>query len=140
MRISDWSSDVCSSDLYAACRPRLRAPGDRHRRAFRSKPRPTPSSSERAGASAPKSSPLRQNLQGQFPALSGGCARAAGRPVACHLATHRRDDDSAACDAERSEEHTSELQSLMRISYAVFCLKTKQQHTRTAYTQSTIDN
>src|SRR3546814_9723127 len=29
---------------------------------------------------------------------------------------------------ERSEEHTSELQSLMRISYAVFCLKKKQQH------------
>src|SRR3546814_1176678 len=32
-------------------------------------------------------------------------------------------------DAERSEEHTSELQSLMRISYAVFCLKTKNTHT-----------
>src|SRR3546814_1882794 len=32
-------------------------------------------------------------------------------------------------DAGRSEEHTSELQSLMRISYAVFCLKKKQQHT-----------
>src|SRR3546814_1644066 len=32
----------------------------------------------------------------------------------------------------RSEEHTSELQSLMRISYAVFCLKTKITHTQTA--------
>src|SRR3546814_16696996 len=31
-------------------------------------------------------------------------------------------------DVERSEEHTSELQSLMRISYAVFCLKKKKQH------------
>src|SRR3546814_2832422 len=31
--------------------------------------------------------------------------------------------------ADRSEEHTSELQSLMRISYAVFCLKTKKRHT-----------
>src|SRR3546814_7586468 len=31
---------------------------------------------------------------------------------------------------ERSEEHTSELQSLMRISYAVFCLKKKKQNTR----------
>src|SRR3546814_9888142 len=31
-----------------------------------------------------------------------------------------------ACDRERSEEHTSELQSLMRISYAVFCLKKKK--------------
>src|SRR3546814_6897731 len=35
----------------------------------------------------------------------------------------------AAC-AARSEEHTSELQSLMRISYAVFCLKKKQKRTR----------
>src|SRR3546814_5007256 len=34
-------------------------------------------------------------------------------------------DDEAALDAMRSEEHTSELQSLMRISYAVFCLKKK---------------
>src|SRR3546814_747059 len=33
----------------------------------------------------------------------------------------------------RSEEHTSELQSLMRISYAVFCLKKKKQHTRRYY-------
>src|SRR3546814_7760067 len=31
-------------------------------------------------------------------------------------------------NADRSEEHTSELQSLMRISYAVFCLKKKKQH------------
>src|SRR3546814_6397081 len=31
--------------------------------------------------------------------------------------------------AQRSEEHTAELQSLMRISYAVFCLKQKKQHT-----------
>src|SRR3546814_9454152 len=47
-------------------------------------------------------------------------------------------------DYERSEEHTSELQSLMRISYAVFCLKkktTKQitiQHTHTTSTNATI--
>src|SRR3546814_4668024 len=32
----------------------------------------------------------------------------------------------------RSEEHTSELQSLMRISYAVFCLKKKKEHTTTS--------
>src|SRR3546814_4648406 len=34
-------------------------------------------------------------------------------------------------DQQRSEEHTSELQSLMRISYAVFCLKKKQNKSRT---------
>src|SRR3546814_10429652 len=39
--------------------------------------------------------------------------------------------------ADRSEEHTSELQSLMRISYAVFCLKKKQQQRNHLYTQPT---
>src|SRR3546814_3468101 len=39
----------------------------------------------------------------------------------------------------RSEEHTSELQSLMRISYAVFCLKKKTQHQTRATTQDTSD-
>src|SRR3546814_5026024 len=34
---------------------------------------------------------------------------------------------------QRSEEHTSELQSLMRISYAVFCLKKKKHHSTTEY-------
>src|SRR3546814_6249971 len=36
----------------------------------------------------------------------------------------------ADCRKQRSEEHTSELQSLMRISYAVFCLKKKKQQNR----------
>src|SRR3546814_2847095 len=40
----------------------------------------------------------------------------------------------------RSEEHTSELQSLMRISYAVFCLKKKKTHKRTHRTQCTNHN
>src|SRR3546814_9295146 len=39
------------------------------------------------------------------------------------LITHDLDTLYAICDRVRSEEHTSELQSLMRISYAVFCLK-----------------
>src|SRR3546814_5571793 len=48
----------------------------------------------------------------------------------------------AWCDPERSEEHTSELQSLMRISYAVFCLKKKKKKNKTRHatinTQHTI--
>src|SRR3546814_6312368 len=40
-------------------------------------------------------------------------------------ADHGRTDEHIACKTRRSEEHTSELQSLMRISYAVFCLKKK---------------
>src|SRR3546814_3473823 len=47
--------------------------------------------------------------------------------------------DVQSSDGVRSEEHTSELQSLMRISYAVFCLKKKkniQQHTRYSNTKN----
>src|SRR3546814_8479861 len=40
--------------------------------------------------------------------------------------TPNRSRGSAGCASRRSEEHTSELQSLMRISYAVFCLKKKK--------------
>src|SRR3546814_1342898 len=46
-------------------------------------------------------------------------------------ARHRQDED----EGDRSEEHTSELQSLMRISYAVFCLKKKKQTTLHTYKQ-----
>src|SRR3546814_1406845 len=57
---------------------------------------------------------------------------------------HDRVDDLLRDIAQRSEEHTSELQSLMRISYAVFCLKNKKnqnqitqniQHTTSTHTQ-----
>src|SRR3546814_3900229 len=51
-----------------------------------------------------------------------------GRRVATGAGLHARDDlQVALVAAARSEEHTSELQSLMRISYAVFCLKKKKQ-------------
>src|SRR3546814_6280972 len=62
---------------------------------------------------------------------TGYPARHSARPVVGQGFRHRR---QRACGAvfrarflRRSEEHTSELQSLMRISYAVFCLKTKKQ-------------
>src|SRR3546814_2558558 len=53
---------------------------------------------------------------------------------------HRRDGEGEQHGGNRSEEHTSELQSLMRISYAVFCLKKKKKtnnehHTITSYTK-----
>src|SRR3546814_2045817 len=61
-----------------------------------------------------------QESHGRKPAPAPGPAPAAAAP------------DGGGADmgvlAERSEEHTSELQSLMRISYAVFCLKKKKQH------------
>src|SRR3546814_7060585 len=43
-------------------------------------------------------------------------------------------------EALRSEEHTSELQSLMRISYAVFCLKQKKTHNRIPYDNDQNEN
>src|SRR3546814_5766078 len=45
-----------------------------------------------------------------------------------HAQSPARPPDALVRPAERSEEHTSELQSLMRISYAVFCLKKKTYH------------
>src|SRR3546814_8320312 len=45
--------------------------------------------------------------------------------AACHVVVRRRRVGGALVQRPRSEEHTSELQSLMRTSYAVFCLKKK---------------
>src|SRR3546814_9810524 len=117
MRISDWSSDVCSSDL-----PGPRRAGCRDRR---------------------------QLLDGR--PWSGLFAKAGPRSICCQLVEHARERyardisrrgggtgcnrlDSCPCRLRsadcglRSEEHTSELQSLMRTSYAVFFLKKKTTH------------
>src|SRR3546814_5028681 len=113
MRISDWSSDVCSSDLS--------------RRTNRSAERPI--SIKRPSGSAIGSSSAR---------TPSGRARSRQR-TALHLSDSRRFWKAAACRCckwekmrsccdIRSEEHTSELQSLMRISYAVFCLKKKNKY------------
>src|SRR3546814_1317412 len=102
MRISDWSSDVCSSDLRAGATHRSVVPA-----AMRAASRPT---SRRRPAPGP---PLRRSKDAR---------RRAAPTYGWHGST--RDPRPAAC-APRSEEHTSELQSLMRISYAVFCLKKK---------------
>src|SRR3546814_10377947 len=115
MRISDWSSDVCSSDLgfYDGAKSFLAPTGDRFLCFVRH------------GVGAFANPPI---LQISFHSASRtGC-------------TERRDMRSSMDSASfgsaltaasvtgfgmRSEEHTSELQSLMRISYAVFCLKKK---------------
>src|SRR3546814_10491670 len=51
---------------------------------------------------------------------------------------HRLVADDAPEFTQRSEEHTSELQSLMRISYAVFCLKKKKKYTQTQRIKQTL--
>src|SRR3546814_9744631 len=62
--------------------------------------------------------------------------RRRARPAACHSPRDRGPGgDHARRPRRRSEEHTSELQSLMRISYAVFCLK-KKKNTKTEKTHT----
>src|SRR3546814_2285598 len=113
MRISDWSSDVCSSDL--------RAPSDR----------PTILSAERA---------VRwrrgNEISGVFNDRAYLAVRGGLESCPPHgSSTERRAEKTSAPKRRsrrretRSEEHTSELQSLMRISYAVFCLKKKRTRT-----------
>src|SRR3546814_2549353 len=62
------------------------------------------------------------------------CSRLAPRPALLRLWPVML--DSSSTTARRSEEHTSELQSLMRISYAVFCLKKKRIHTTERFHQA----
>src|SRR3546814_9101929 len=123
MRISDWSSDVCSSDLLdrnginKAVFDGLATPGNQW------------------------VAPTNPNYVKAFPVPKRDVAKAkallkeAGNPhPVVNLVTPTTTDarniaqvvQAMAKDAERSEEHTSELQSLMRISYAVFCLKKKK--------------
>src|SRR3546814_8103596 len=107
MRISDWSSDVCSSDL------RRRLP-DRHPgRGSVGGDHPKQRHSHRDGVNEPV----------------GTLAEALVEPGSERPA---RQQEMTADEGQRSEEHTSELQSLMRISYAVFCLKKKKLYTNTA--------
>src|SRR3546814_1151969 len=77
---------------------------------------------------------LDQALDGRLPAVSGHAMLAYGIQTACDahatffagLMQHASAPDAdAPIMSQRSEEHTSELQSLMRISYAVFCLTKK---------------
>src|SRR3546814_8431518 len=107
MRISDWSSDVCSSDLGGRRLQRPHGQDDR-----------------RAGARRVAPSELEGAHLGGGPDEDEGAAddgvdrdRSAGAAVGGVV------EVVAEHVHVRSEEHTSELQSLMRISYAVFCLK-----------------
>src|SRR3546814_8576118 len=103
MRISDWSSDVCSSDLIVVTAQKRSESLQKVPLAITAI---TSSELERSGI---------RDLQGVAATVPGlnlgeqlGVAKISLRGIG------------------RSEEHTSELQSLMRISYAVFCLKKKK--------------
>src|SRR3546814_3075741 len=74
-----------------------------------------------------------QNVVSAFIALTIVLAISAGLNLVNNL--YQRRPDAASRPIKRSEEHTSELQSLMRISYAVFCLKKKQQTPKNTHTK-----
>src|SRR3546814_9550279 len=117
MRISDWSSDVCSSDLPffdAGARPMIVSEGETAV-PFYARDRSLavltvgwPHSEQGALADF-----VHLDIEGEV-------------PVAKYALVRR---EEPARGLLRSEEHTSELQSLMRHSYAVFCLKKKKTNT-----------
>src|SRR3546814_4206170 len=107
MRISDWSSDVCSSDLVldiAALRARQAEPACRDLKPIG------------IGCGGGESRAV-ETVDGSGANIHARIAARGGR---------RRGLGCRDSSGARSEEHTSELQSLMRISYAVFCLKKKK--------------
>src|SRR3546814_4239176 len=166
MRISDWSSDVCSSDLSAASAQSVRI---------------LAADADSVGGKAPPHVAAYSFGQVEYDAFVGeidldaveqrqavhaeqqrrpfdeaqraerlAVGKADGQVVDVHAVDHdaadrgahrrhrlaghraqRRRQKGQAVRAFRSEEHTSELQSLMRISYAVFCLKKKNTTRRT---------
>src|SRR3546814_947077 len=111
MRISDWSSDVCSSDLRRTHIGAGPAGGAvRH---------------SRKDIMASRADQLASNLSfskfGQATELKNRIWFTIGALIVFRFLSF----------VPRSEEHTSELQSLMRISYAVFCLKKQNKTTTT---------
>src|SRR3546814_8480882 len=132
MRISDWSSDVCSSDLAigwtqgsASCsgggRP-VRRPCCLFAARAVSAGLPGPTRVA-CGRSSALCSPGVDDLNAggiECGGVACGDGKALGGRDRCDVAVGCR---------KRSEEHTSELQSLMRISYAVFCLNNKNKIT-----------
>src|SRR3546814_3291486 len=113
MRISDWSSDVCSSDLADVTVAELARLFSVHAVLLMSR------DARHIAAAAPAGITLAPSDLAAA-ALTLETGEPSGRGV--------RKVDLADWQF-RSEEHTSELQSLMRISYAVFCLKKKNTHT-----------
>src|SRR3546814_7877425 len=110
MRISDWSSDVCSSDLQYPSTNRLM---------YNSKRSPAMI----AHLTSPGCLSLIRSISAQSSSWGGGSTFGAPNlNLVISLAPLDR-----VLHTSRSAEHTSELQSLMRIPYAVFCLKKKIQ-------------
>src|SRR3546814_1255704 len=137
MRISDWSSDVCSSDLVPVIvsernNPAMQEVGpnwNRLRSLFYPRAHGLVVMTSGALSFFPESHRRRSWVIPNFATLPDGVvARRDGKVLtAVGRMVHQKGFDLLL---QRSEEHTSELQSLMRISYAVFCLKKKNYSTQ----------
>src|SRR3546814_8317976 len=119
MRISDWSSDVCSSDL-------MEQAGAQTMDGFAREIARHPEITGAWDVTGDEDFLLKVQV-GSMAEYDLFTRRALGEDKGVHsfttlIALRTIVED----DASRSEEHTSELQSLMRISYAVFCLKKKK--------------
>src|SRR3546814_1547028 len=152
MRISDWSSDVCSSDLWDAfglgkaegqvevlhCRRRSALEqvverGDDDQAAPVIRQREAADLGAVAAGDAADPRRLVVHAQQRLVGIAVGITRAhridRGRLAQVQVGGDRQAAEmrgDVRHELDRSEEHTSELQSLMRISYAVFCLKKKK--------------
>src|SRR3546814_951027 len=116
MRISDWSSDVCSSDLCDRARRDCSAPAPYGRiRTAACRSAYIRAAAARHGVSRCRGGGRKDRAAPRPP--SRNPSRGGGRKR-CRRRLRATDN--------RSEEHTSEIQSLMRTSYAVFCLKKKK--------------
>src|SRR3546814_8113826 len=115
MRISDWSSDVCSSDLITCRRSTPDLAGVTRRNEFGQQPTVVHVSMRHDHGIDFARPERKRTMVEPFQAT-----RTLKQPTV--------DQKPTLAIRDRSEEHTSELQSLMRISYAVFCLKKKKKH------------
>src|SRR3546814_10694537 len=121
MRISDWSSDVCSSDLQVL-----------ESFAFREEIEQIQQMRDAGIVSEDLARNLRietENVHASRRPMATVDMRATTPELLCGFPVFKDLDDAElkrVAKRLRSEEHTSELQSLMRISYAVFCLKKKK--------------
>src|SRR3546814_1294196 len=123
MRISDWSSDVCSSDLAEAARARANRYKPLAEQQAVSQQDYTDALAQARGAEAAvkqqQAALESAQVNLKFTTVPAPITGRIGRSLFTvgALVTSSQTEPLA-----RSEEHTSELQSLMRISYAVFCL------------------
>src|SRR3546814_7783488 len=121
MRISDWCSDVCSSDLILHAQEEAPMEATVAERGQITLPKAV-----RDALGLSKGTILKVELDGGRIILRKSVDDAISRARGRFKLDGFADTSEAMTTIRRSEEHTSELQSLMRISYAVFCLKKKK--------------